>query len=526
MESAQSKLLIRADAGPMVGTGHVMRTLALGQAWKRQGGSVAFVCGDLPHGLFKTIEAEDFQIYQVRNGQCAVADAKDTVEIASAIQPNWIVLDGYRFDDTYQRTFRNIDARLMIIDDHPQARNRRADIVVNQNLKASTDLHHRSGQARILAGPEFALLRSEFTDFHRERRKPRPIRRQARRILITMGGVDPDNWTLKTLQVLSDLNRQRLIVDCVTGPFYEHLTELAHFKKTANLSLRVHRNVDRMSALMERVDLAITSGRSTCFELARCGVPSIVMAIAEDQWPVVQSMSCNNVMISIDCEDWEATKHQREFRLAASVQQLINDPERRREMSASGMQLVDGRGANRIAIQMAASSYRFRKANPGDVETLWRWRNDPEVRSVSLDETRIPFESHQRWMNRRLDDPNTILWVWEDFDGRPVGLVRFELREENPASALISIIVDQTRRGRGLGAVLIVAACDKLTEGSAIEQIVAQIKPGNAPSERAFRAAGFQLIEPVIADGKMAFQYALGRNSSVASTRSTRKKSA
>lgn len=526
MDSDQPKLLVRADAGPKVGTGHVMRTLALGQAWKRRGGNVTFVCGELPNGLVKRIEAEDFHCYKIKQDHCDALDANATTEIAFIVQPHWIVLDGYRFNDAYQQTFKKIDARLMVVDDYQHAAHRNADVILNQNLGALSGHYAGSSQARILTGPEYALLRSEFADFKHDLRNPRQIPNEAKRILVTFGGADPDNWTLKTLQVLSSLGRKNLVVDCVIGAFYKHLDELAKFKKTANLSLRLHRNVDRMSSLMDQVDIAISAGGSTCYELARCGVPSIVHSIADNQQSIVKSMSRNHVMISIDDEDEPSTLAQRESRLARSVRQLINNPERRREMSVGGMQLVDGRGANRIALQMAAFNYRFRAANRQDAETLWRWRNDPEVRSVSFDENLIPFERHQGWLDRRLQDPNTILWIWEKSSGEPVGQVRFELTEENPAIALISIIVDQSRRGRGLGTALIVAASDRLLESNIATRIVARIKPGNAPSEKAFRAAGFHAIEPVIANGKMAFQYALCHKTGTAKSPSTLKKSA
>ena len=93
------KLLVRAHAGPSVGTGHVMRSLALGQAWKRLGGSVAFAGGELPIGLIAKIQAESFDYYRLDNTLCDRLDAAETAEIARELEADWIVLDGYQFDD-------------------------------------------------------------------------------------------------------------------------------------------------------------------------------------------------------------------------------------------------------------------------------------------------------------------------------------------------------------------------------------------------------------------------------------------
>ena len=44
-------LLVRADAGDRLGTGHIMRMLALGQAWVRRGGEVFFLCAEIQESL-------------------------------------------------------------------------------------------------------------------------------------------------------------------------------------------------------------------------------------------------------------------------------------------------------------------------------------------------------------------------------------------------------------------------------------------------------------------------------------------
>ena len=337
-DSNKMMLLIRADSGPNIGTGHVMRTLALGQAWKRIGGSVAFVAGELPSGLIARIQAENFDIYRLDSSNCDAGDARETAEIASSLNADWIATDGYRFDDAYQSISLESNCRLMVIDDYQHAKHENADLIVNQNAYADPACYRITSQAKTLTGPSFALLRNEFTansieqsNFTNTGQPPsnKHIVKQARRVLVTFGGEDTDNWTLKALKVLSDLNRKQLIVDCVVGACYQHGSELEVFKKTANMSLRIHRNVDHMSALMHRVDVAISAGGSTCYELARCGVPTIVASIADNQIPVAMALSKRGVMISIDEAGTVAPIRNTDpmKRLAKSVRRLLNDYE-------------------------------------------------------------------------------------------------------------------------------------------------------------------------------------------------------
>lgn len=180
-------------------------------------------------------------------------------------------------------------------------------------------------------------------------------------------------------------------------------------------------------------------------------------------------------------------------------------------MSDQGRRLVDGKGAQRIAKTMSAGTISVRLATMEDANTMWHWQNDPEVRSVSLDDQPIPFAVFTHTLRQCLSDRQTQIWIAEDSLQQPIGQVRFEANNASQPP-LISIIVDQARRGRGLGALLVSRACEDFFRCSNSKTVMAQIKPGNVASEKAFRAAGFLGIEPAIVNGKMAIQFLLDRN--------------
>lgn len=525
MKQATNQLLIRADVGPGVGTGHLMRTIALGQAWSQNGGEVTVVCGEIPRGLLRRIEAEKFSVQILQNSLCDEADSSELLDVVTSITPNWIVVDGYRFDDEYQKATKTSGSQLLVLDDYQHAQHHHADLILNQNIYADLDQYETSSHSKILAGPSYALLRDEFSKL-----TPKRTAVEARRLLVTFGGADPDNWTLKTLQSLSDLERKRMVVDCVVGACYSNTRELDIFKKSANMNLRIHRNVDRMTTLMSRVDLAITAGGSTCYELARCGVPAVVIAIADNQIPIACAMDDQGIMVSIAGDSGNT--------LGTTINQLLKDPVAREAMSKRGQSLVDGRGAQRIVGEMVSMQdannriqiapvdavseeksmsptrsleFNFREASIEDAKSILQWRNDPEVRSVSFHNDFISLADHQQWMAEKLADANTKIWISEDEAGKAIGQLRFDF-SQNGEQAVISIIVDQARRGRGFGRMLITSSTRKIFATTKTQTIIAQIKPGNTASERAFRAAGFRAIEPTIVNGKMALQYSLDRD--------------
>jgi RimJ/RimL family protein N-acetyltransferase len=275
------------------------------------------------------------------------------------------------------------------------------------------------------------------------------------------------------------------------------------------MHLRIHRNIDRIDTLMEFVDLAVSAGGSTCYELARYGVPTIVIPIAENQHPVATAMAESGAMVTLPGwhDQIQSIPSNIDSTLRRMLRRVMNNREHREQMSACGRQIVDGQGAHRIARRLSASCYTLRPATLDDAQLIWNWRNHPEVRALSFSEQRIALGSHQSWMRQKLADPNCVYWIALDKFGLPVGQIRCDV--DAAGSATVNVIVEQGRRGTGIGTVLIKLAMDSMFEQGLARQMMAQIRPVNIASERAFRKVGFQPIAPTTLNGKLASQFVM-----------------
>jgi UDP-2,4-diacetamido-2,4,6-trideoxy-beta-L-altropyranose hydrolase len=495
-------VVFRADVGPKVGTGHVMRMMALGEACCKLGASVTMVCGDIPSGLAQRLFSCGIDVYQLNCDRCDDDDARETLAVAIRENADWIVLDGYGFDAAYQQAVSESKADLMMMDDGQLADPDFVDVVLNQNAYAKSD----SGDKHWLGGCEFTLLRSEFLSANAC--EPKTIRQFARRILVTLGGCDDANWTQRVLQSLLIGRAQDLIVDVVVGAGYRHLDSLLELKREHPSSIRIHRNVDRMVDVMRRADFAITAGGSTCYELARCGVPALAIPVAENQIPIVDALSQKETLVAFEptgCDE-EDVAH-----MSKVIRKLLRDSVGRARMSEFGQALVDGQGAFRMARRMANWGITFRNANIDDAEQLLAWRNDPEVRSVVFDTEAASLATYQMWLERKLDSDNCQLLIAEASNGQPIGQVRLDF--ESPQQASIFLSLDHTRRAKGLGRNIIEKACSLgFEENPQLNSIVAQIAPGNVASERAFRSVGFVQTQPTMVNKKLAFQFVLWRD--------------
>lgn len=126
-------------------------------------------------------------------------------------------------------------------------------------------------------------------------------------------------------------------------------------------------------------------------------------------------------------------------------------------------------------------SVQLRPATSEDAHLLWEWRNDPEVRAASFSTYPVEWEEHQAWLVQKIEDPSCAIFIGE-VDGEPVGVIRFDIVG---AEAEVSVSVSQ--RGRGYGSQIIEAGANEMKGLT----LVANVRPTNVASQRAFVKAGF-----------------------------------
>jgi len=477
-----ASLIIRADASTEIGTGHVMRCLALAQGWQDKGGVVSFVMGTYSPSLESRLKSEGMEIIHLTSLPGSPEDARQTSEIARAAGASWVVIDGYHFHSEYQEAIKSSGLDLLAIDDNGHAGHYFADLVLNQNLHADSDLYtSREPGTRLLLGTRYVQLRREFRKHQGWRRS---IRENAKRILVTLGGSDPENVTLKVIRALQRLNITGIEAVIVVGgnnPYYEHLQEAAadgapHF--------RLAKNVDDMPELLSWADIAVTSAGTTVWETAFMGLPSIILTIADNQIDVAKRLGEMDMAMILG---WHQSLTERD--ISQAVEGLLNDPGKRKLMSERVQELVDGEGVERVQMHLKRSSLRLRRAKQADCELIWRWANEPETRAASFSSAAIPWERHVEWFNSRINDPNCFLFIAQDSQDSFVGNVRFETNREE---AVISVNITEKWRGQGYGIPLIVAAVEELFRISPITSVHAFIKMENDRSIRTFERAGFQ----------------------------------
>lgn len=497
-------VVVRADAGTRMGAGHVMRCLALAQAWQAYGATVTFLSRCESDALRRRIESAGSGFIPLEKSWPDLSDldlTRATVGELSArgsCRP-WLVLDGYHFDPAYQQAARGGGCRVLVVDDTAQWPKYHADVLLNQNMDAERLPYSHDPDTLLLLGTRYVLLRPEFLAWRGWRREVPEV---ARRVLITLGGGDAENVTQKVIQALQQVTVEGLEVTVAVGAGNPHLEKLDLATRGARFPTRLVRDAPDMAELMARADVAVSAGGSTGWELAFMGLPSLMLVLAENQRSVAEGLDEAGVAVNLGLHEQVTVA-----RIAEELAALCHDHARRRKLSLNGQELIDGMGTQRVLTVMSAlddrvldeDRLRLRRATPQDAEMIWRLANDPGVRGNSFNPEPIPLDHHLRWYNGKLSSPDSRMWVLE-LGGVIVAQVRYDLIDSDTVE--VHFAVAPNFRGKGLGTTIL-----KLTGHYACKEMGARRVRGvvhshNTPSKRAFLKAAFAPVAQVQKQGR------------------------
>ena len=491
---ADEALILRADANEKIGSGHVMRCLALAQAYSEPGRRALFATDGSVPALEGRLREGNVEILTLDAVAGSLEDAERLAELAHRVNAKWIVVDGYQFGSAYQETIKSKSLNLLVLDDYGHAGKYFADIVVNQNIHADESLYrNREPYTKLLLGTRYALLRKEFLDYQGWERG---IPEVAGKVLVTLGGADPPNVTLKVILGLKGSYWDALQVVVVIGEKNSHYRELVTAIEDVDFGIDLKRNVRSMSELMAWADVAISGAGSTCWEMAFMGLPSVVIALADNQRLVAESLVAQGVATSLGWYE--------EFRgeeVCQILSGLVKDRKKREDMGRNGRKLVDGGGANRVARLLRNDEIRLRLVREDDCRMLWNWANDDDVRGASFSSEQITWEHHIEWFKSKTSDRDCLIFVAVDKQGLSIGQVRFERKEDG---AQISISVEKALRDKGYGRRIIELASEKVFEMFDVHRIDCYIKIENENSKRAFTNAGYKEIGLKTINGQSA----------------------
>lgn len=478
-------LLLRADAGPAIGSGHVSRLLALAEAWIEAGGRAKLFADSLSKAM------------SVRAGALGVAIAGPE-NILDDVEPGcWAAVDGYAFDAAYFRALRAKGAKVLAVEDGPRLKEYPVDLLLDQNAGAEHREYAVAEGGMALLGPRWALLRRSYFREQRFRRKHKIFLAPDRfggakddldaRLLVSFGAADPADAGSLAIEALKRMKMPYQAV-LVAGPDNPRADELARLSQGAPIS--VVKSTD-LPKLMAESDLALLAGGVTMLEACVKGLPAAVMTVATNQEAGAAALAKTGAvkLLGRACDLTPES-------IAASLDALVDDHKAREALSAAGVHACDGRGSSRAAAVMIAllqpkldaDWVALRPALPTDALEVWRIANEPAVRANSFRSEPIPLSAHMDWYSDRVTRVSERFWVL-DCAGAVAGSVRYA---KDGDAAEVHYSVRSAFRGKGLGTMLLAATKDLAFRELGVRRVFGSVIVPNPASERSFASAGWK----------------------------------
>jgi spore coat polysaccharide biosynthesis predicted glycosyltransferase SpsG len=265
-------------------------------------------------------------------------------DLADGVGADVVVLDSYLLGPEVYASLRDGGRRTVAIVDGPPD-HRPADLYVNQNLTGTDDTAPRG--SRLLAGPAYALLRADVLRAVPSRRARARHRRRAAarpfpRVVAVLGGTDP--FSVAPL-VVAQLAMTGVAFDLTVVAAQDSIArEIEAICTSPGQHVTVVPPSSQLPALAVTADLVISAAGTSLLELLHLGVPTGVVAVADNQLPGYHALTATGAVMGLGTREELTVGSDAADRMSV----LLRDQQLRERLRTVGPTLVDGRGRVRV----------------------------------------------------------------------------------------------------------------------------------------------------------------------------------
>jgi len=328
-------IIVRVDGSNEVGAGHLFRSLSFASFLKQKKITT----------IFATKTKEVFEITSKNNFNCILLKSKDEVkqlyELALLHATNTIIVDlnidiTFSAFEQYQKYINRLKKKFSCVVSYGDYDGRPIDshIVIIPYLGAD-QIKMETSAAKYLLGEKYFILREEF-----RQKINYSVKRKVKNILVTMGGSDPNKITLKAVKAICDTSL-KVRVTVLIGAFCKVSNRQVF--SLLNGNCQVIRGETNISEYMQKCDMAITNSGLTKYELSGIGVPHLVLSDSPFQKKVMDNFSKKCASIHVGMFSEVSVKA-----LSESILELVRGYSKRVELSENGIELIDGKGLDRL----------------------------------------------------------------------------------------------------------------------------------------------------------------------------------
>lgn len=498
-----SKLVvIRTDSSQWLGLGHLMRCISIAKALQAVGYRPVFLCRDhlgqmsqlvSEHGLeLKLLPGshlcpDNLQNYENWLGYDLTEEIREVQQTMQDLgKASILLVDHYSLDSQWESALASYCERLLVIDDLAN-RPHQCDLLLDQTLGRNKNDYHGLLQkpCQLLLGVDFAPIRSQFVRLAGSALERHQQTSQVKQILISLGGVDADNLSLRLLQLLSQLDTE-ISIDLLLGGNAPHQETIKDWIEANELMVNLHIGNTLIAPLMAAADLAIGAAGTSAWERSCMSLPSLLIILAENQKPGGMRLAQTGAVELLGLDELEQAE-----RFLSKVRELMTNHQKRQQMSLAGAKLVNGYGLGNLVAAIdnyqSRSGLRIglRPATMQDAEQVLGWQQHPNTRKHARNPKIPSAAEHFPWFARKLADPGCIFSIITEAD-KAVGVLRLDQLDAEKQYE-VSILIDPERYQQGL------AKCGLMLLNSLLPDLCihATVLEANDASHALFRSVGY-----------------------------------
>ena len=471
------RLVIRADGGPQIGGGHIMRCLTLAGEAARRGHDVQFVVGESP--IAQRVRDVGFAVAELPTqahppeahpphaGWLPApwqVDADFTARVVAETQADWLVWDHYGLDGRWVAALRAArpDMRVLALDDLDD-RELGSDLALDPARIESAARRHPV--PATLDGPQYALLRPEFAAL-----RPAALARRdgtVRRVLILPGMMDAAGLAPAALRALAGTGLQVEVVMCSASQSEAQVQAMVATCADWTLTL----DATDMAQRMADADLCIGAGGGTAWERCSMGLPSVAVAVADNQVAGIAVLAEAGAVIPATLDNLRDGVAQAQASLPA--------------LAGQAARLCDGQGAARVLDALEA---HLRPVTQADAHLIFEWRNQPHIRAASHIQAPLVWKDHLSWVGRTLQRSDTLWRIYQEGE-RDLGAVL--ITDQGGGLWKWSFYIGAQGAPRGAGGRMLSAALRAVEGAPDAAMIEGEVLEGNAASVKLHERLGF-----------------------------------
>ena len=447
---SKRKIYFRADAGPEIGYGHYIRSLALADMLK-----LDFDC------TMFTQMPTDYQLRECETVCSIVALPEDDSKFDTFLDylrgDEIVVLDNYFFTTDYQQAIKAKGCKLVCIDDMHD-KHYVADVVLNHGCD-DPSLFDKEEYTHLCLGFDYALLRRPFLESHND------IERQKGFVVVCFGGSDPHNLTHKYVEHLI-MSQGVSQVIAVVGDGYQYRDTLSNI---SNVEVRSCFSASEMANLFRNAEAVVCSASTTAYEALACGARVYAGWYVDNQKDFYRHLCTAKTIVPLG-------------------NLMENEPSFDTKVNTASVNLNSSRYHFRKAFwQLAWREVNYTDLTEEESKQVWQTRNLPEIRQWMFNPNPFSWEEHSNYvtsLSQRIDK----LYI-AFFDGERL-MASYDLIDIHDGQSECGLYLHPDFEGKGIAS-MVEERMEEIARNKGIYVLTSQVLNANAASLNFFIRNGY-----------------------------------